>query len=80
MDALSGLRVDPTWVARLGEEIAGVSRLSYPPRRGAVMTDWTGTSRRVRTDNDFRNAPILHLNESMGYRHRSDMIQLFQTA
>ncbi len=31
---------------------------------------------RVRTDNDFRNAPILHLNESMGYRRRPDMIEV----
>jgi GNAT superfamily N-acetyltransferase len=31
---------------------------------------------RVRTDNDFRNAPILHLNEDLGYRHVFDWIKL----
>ncbi|HEV2250433.1 MAG TPA: hypothetical protein VGT60_07995 [Candidatus Limnocylindria bacterium] len=30
---------------------------------------------RVRTDNDSTNAPILHINETMGYRRRSDMVQ-----
>jgi ribosomal protein S18 acetylase RimI-like enzyme len=31
---------------------------------------------RVRTDNDFQNAPILHLNEELGYRHVFDWIKL----
>lgn len=35
---------------------------------------------RVRTDNDSTNAPILHLNEVMGYRRRDDMIQLMRKA
>ncbi len=35
---------------------------------------------RVRTDNDSTNAPILHLNEAMGYRRRPDMIQLMRSA
>ncbi len=35
---------------------------------------------RVRTDNDSTNAPILHLNEVMGYRRRADMIQLMRAA
>jgi GNAT superfamily N-acetyltransferase len=30
---------------------------------------------RVRTDNDSTNAPILHINETMGYRRRPDMVQ-----
>lgn len=30
---------------------------------------------RVRTDNDSTNAPILHINETMGYRRRRDMVQ-----
>ena len=30
---------------------------------------------RVRTDNDSTNAPILHINESMGYRRRHDAVQ-----
>ncbi|MBA3375409.1 MAG: GNAT family N-acetyltransferase [Actinobacteria bacterium] len=33
---------------------------------------------RVRTDNDSTNAPILHLNDVMGYRRRPDMIQLMR--
>lgn len=35
---------------------------------------------RVRTDNDSQNAPILHINDSMGYRRRPDMIQLMRSA
>lgn len=35
---------------------------------------------KVRTDNDSTNAPILHLNEAMGYRRRADMIQLMKAA
>ena len=33
---------------------------------------------RVRTDNDSANVPILHINETMGYRRRSDMIQFLK--
>jgi GNAT superfamily N-acetyltransferase len=33
---------------------------------------------RVRTDNDSANAPILHINESMGYVRRPDAIQLLK--
>ena len=83
----------------------GVSQLSYPPERGHVETDWTGTARKVRgrgvaralkcetvmqaialgvtkvrTDNDGENAPILHLNASMGYTRLTDMIQLMKPA
>jgi hypothetical protein len=79
--------------------------LSYPPQRGVVVTDWTGTARsvrgrgvaralkcetvmqaialgvdRVRTDNDGQNAPILHINESMGYRRRPDMVMYLRKA
>ncbi len=88
-----GVREDRFWIARIGDEIVGVSVLSYPPVRGVVSTDWTATARsargrgiaralkcetvaqaialgvdRVRTGNDAENAPILHLNETMGYR------------
>ena len=35
---------------------------------------------RVRTDNDSRNAPILHINDSMGYKRRPDMIQFMRDA
>ncbi len=98
-----GLRPDRIWLAREGDEIIGISQLSYPPVRGVVSTDWTGMARaargrgiaralkcetlmqaiglgvdRVRTDNDSTNLPILHLNETMGYRRRPDMIQLLK--
>ncbi|MDP9320510.1 MAG: hypothetical protein M3P16_05380 [Chloroflexota bacterium] len=100
-----GLREDRQWIARDGDDIVGVSQLSYPPTRGHVETDWTGTARRVRgrgvaralkcetvmqaivlgvdrvrTDNDGENAPILHLNASMGYTRLTDMIQLMKPA
>jgi GNAT superfamily N-acetyltransferase len=35
---------------------------------------------RIRTDNDFQNKPILHINESMGYKRRTDMIQFMREA
>jgi len=35
---------------------------------------------KVRTDNDFKNAPILHINDTMGYRRRPDGIQLMRGA
>jgi GNAT superfamily N-acetyltransferase len=100
-----GLRPERQWIAREGDDIVGVSQLSYPPTRGIVETDWTGTARkvrgrgvaralkletvmqaivlgvdRVRTDNDGENAPILHINESMGYRRLKDQIQLMKPA
>jgi GNAT superfamily N-acetyltransferase len=100
-----GLREDRQWIAREGDDIVGVSQLSYPPTRGHVQTDWTGTARkvrgrgvaralkcetvmqaialgvpRVRTDNDGENAPILHLNASMGYTRLKDQIQLMKPA
>jgi GNAT superfamily N-acetyltransferase len=100
-----GLREDRQWIAREGDDIVGVSQLSYPPTRGHVETDWTATARkvrgrgvaralkcetvmqaiglgvdRVRTDNDGENAPILHLNASMGYRRLNDQIQLMKPA
>ncbi|HEV8536357.1 MAG TPA: GNAT family N-acetyltransferase [Candidatus Limnocylindria bacterium] len=84
---------DRFWIARIGEEVVGVSVLDYPPVRGVVGTNWTATARsvrgrgvaralkcetvaqaialgvdRVRTGNDAANDPILHLNETMGYR------------
>src|SRR6266540_1074721 len=86
------VRLDRMWIAREGDDIVGISVLSYPPTRGNVWTDWTGTGRkvrgrgvaralkletvmqaialgvkRVRTENDGENAPILHLNAEMGY-------------
>jgi len=35
---------------------------------------------KVRTDNDFRNAPILHINNTMGYRRLPDGIQFMRSA
>lgn len=100
-----GLKPERQWIAREGDDIVGVSQLSFPPTRGIVETDWTGTARkvrgrgvaralkietvmqaivlgvdRVRTDNDGENAPILHINESMGYKRLKDMIQLMKPA
>jgi GNAT superfamily N-acetyltransferase len=98
-----GLRPDRIWIAREGDDIVGISQLSYPPVRGVVATDWTGMARkargrgiaralkcetlmqaitlgvdRVRTDNDSTNAPILHINETMGYRRRHDGVQFLR--
>ena len=98
-----GLRPDRSWIARDGDDIVGISQLSYPPVRGVVATDWTGMARksrgrgiaralkcetvmqaialgvdRVRTDNDSTNVPILHINETMGYRRRHDGIQFLR--
>jgi hypothetical protein len=101
--ASPGIREDRMWIARVGDDVVGISVLSYPPVRGVVQTDWTATARsvrgmgvaralkcetvmqaialgvdRVRTDNDFQNKPILHINESMGYRPRPEMIQFIK--
>jgi hypothetical protein len=87
------VREDRVWIARVADDIVGISVLSYPPIRGPVGTAWTATARsvrgrgaaralkcetlvqaialgiaRVRTGNDGANAPILHINETMGYR------------
>ena len=84
---------DRFWIARVGDDVVGVSVLGYPPVRGLVGTEWTATARtvrgrgvaralkcetlaqaialgvdRVRTGNDAANDPILHINETMGYR------------
>ena len=84
---------DRFWLARIADDVVGVSVLGYPPVRGIVGTEWTATARsvrgrgvaralkcetlaqaialgvdRVRTGNDAANDPILHINETMGYR------------
>lgn len=99
------VRLDRMWIAREGDEIVGISVLSYPPTRGNVWTDWTGTSRKVRgrgvaralkletvmqaialgvksvrTENDGENAPILHLNEQMGYVRIPGWVQYLRNA
>jgi len=97
------LHKDRIWIAREGDDIVGISQLTYPPVRGPVATDWTGMARKargrgvaralkcetlmqaialgvdkVRTDNDSTNAPILHINETMGYVRRPDQLQLLK--
>jgi GNAT superfamily N-acetyltransferase len=97
------VRLDRMWIAREGDAIVGISVLAYPPTRGNVWTDWTGTGRkvrgrgvaralkletvmqaislgtkRVRTENDGENAPILHLNEEMGYVRIPGSVQLLK--
>ena len=42
------VRLDRMWIARQGDDIVGISVLSYPPTRGNVWTDWTGTARKIR--------------------------------
>ena len=42
------VRKDRMWIARAGRDLVGVSVLSYPPVRGNVWTDWTGTARKAR--------------------------------
>jgi hypothetical protein len=37
-------------------------------------------ARRARTENDGENAPILHLNEELGYRQIPGMIQFHRSA
>jgi len=95
---------DRFWIARVGDDVVGVSVLGYPPSRGVVNTEWTATARsvrgrgiaralkcetvaqaialgvdRVRTGNDAANDPILHLNETMGYRQIGGGIQFLRS-
>jgi GNAT superfamily N-acetyltransferase len=99
------VRLDRMWIAREGDDIVGISVLSYPPTRGNVWTDWTATARKVRgrgvaralkletvmqavalgvksvrTENDGENAPILHLNEQMGYTRIPGWTQFLKDA
>jgi GNAT superfamily N-acetyltransferase len=39
---------DRFWIARIGDDVVGVSVLGYPPVRGVVGTEWTATARTVR--------------------------------
>lgn len=96
---------DRFWIARIGDDVVGVSVLGYPPVRGIVGTEWTATARsvrgrgiaralkcetlaqaialgvdRVRTGNDAANDPILHINETMGYRLIPGGIQFLRPA
>lgn len=43
-----GVRKDRFWIARLGDEVVGMSLIEYPPERGVPATEFTGTSPRHR--------------------------------
>lgn len=43
-----GVRKDRFWIARLGDEVVGMSLIEYPPGRGVPATEYTGTSPRHR--------------------------------
>lgn len=98
-----GVREDRFWIARIGDDVVGISTLEFPPVRGSVNTAWTGTVRavrgrgvaralkletiaqaialgvpRIRTGNDSENAPILHLNEELGYARIPGWIQFLK--
>ena len=95
------IRKDRLWIARVGEEVAGLSLINFPPDRGVPSTEFTATAAkfrgrgiaralkyetvaqaielgatRIRTDNDSANAPILHINEEMGYMPITPWIEL----
>ncbi|HKV89205.1 MAG TPA: GNAT family N-acetyltransferase [Candidatus Dormibacteraeota bacterium] len=42
------VRKDRFWLARIGDEVAGMSLIQYPPQRGIPWTEFTGTSPRHR--------------------------------
>jgi GNAT superfamily N-acetyltransferase len=43
-----GVRKDRFWIARLGDDVVGMSLIEYPPGRGVPKTAYTGTSPRFR--------------------------------
>jgi RimJ/RimL family protein N-acetyltransferase len=65
---------DWTGVARAGRG-RGVARAA---KCETVMQAISLGVDRIRTDNDSQNAPILHINETMGYKRRPDMIQFMR--
>ncbi|HYM97966.1 MAG TPA: GNAT family N-acetyltransferase, partial [Candidatus Sulfotelmatobacter sp.] len=96
-----GVTKERFWIARIGDEVVGMSLIEFPPGRGVPYTEYTGTSprfrgrgiaralkyqtvaqaielgaTRIRTDNDGANEPILHLNDEMGYRARTPVIEM----
>lgn len=96
-----GTRLDRFWIARIGDEVVGMSLIEYPPGREVPGTAFTGTSprfrgrgiaralkyetvaqaievgaTRLRTSNDGENAPILHINDEMGYRPLPQVVEL----
>jgi GNAT superfamily N-acetyltransferase len=67
---------DWTGVARAGRGRGVARALKYETVMQAIAL---GVDK-VRTDNDFKNTPILHINETMGYKRRADAIQFMRTA
>jgi GNAT superfamily N-acetyltransferase len=67
---------DWTGVARAGRGRGIARALKYETVMQAIAL---GVDR-IRTDNDFKNTPILHINETMGYTRRPDGIQFMRLA
>jgi len=67
---------DWTGVARVGRGRGVARALKYETVMQAISL---GVDK-VRTDNDFKNTPILHINETMGYKRRVDGIQFMRNA
>jgi hypothetical protein len=67
---------DWTGVARAGRGRGVARALKYETVMQAIAL---GVDK-VRTDNDFKNVPILHINETMGYQRRADGIQFMRSA
>jgi len=43
-----GIRLDRVWIARIGEEVVGISMVEIPPGRGTSWTSYTGVAKRAR--------------------------------
>ena len=65
---------DWTGVARAGRGRGVARALKYETVMQAIALGID----RVRTDNDFKNTPILHINETMGYKRRADGVQFMR--
>lgn len=46
--ASPAIRFDRVWIARLGDDIVGISMIEIPPQRGVAWTAYTGTAKRAR--------------------------------
>jgi hypothetical protein len=67
---------DWTGVARAGRGRGVARAVKYETVMQAIAL---GVDR-IRTDNDSKNSPILHINETMGYKRRPDAIQFMKPA
>jgi GNAT superfamily N-acetyltransferase len=65
---------DWTGVARAGRGRGIARAVKYETVMQAIAL---GVDR-IRTDNDFKNTPILHINETMGYKRRADGVQFMR--